>query len=196
MSGQTENNHHTAPTQSDTDTGLLAYQQGDFAAALTHWQQLAGQGNSQAMHNLAILYGNGQGVEQNDETAQQWCEKAAQAGLVQAQTHLGYLLQQQQNFQAAFTWWQKAAQAGDADAQNNLGLAYHNGEGVAQDDDTAADYFEEAALQNHAGAQYNLGVLYANGQRFTHARHWWQKAAQLGNQDAKRALQQLDSLGV
>lgn len=178
------------------DAGLQAYQQGDFATALAEWQKLAKAGNSQAMHNLAILYENGQGVDADAKEAQFWCERAAEAGNAQAQTHLGYMLQQQGDFTTANTWWLRAAEAGDADAQNNLGLAYHNGEGVEADDDTAADWFEAAALQNHTGAQFNMGVLYANGQRFAHARHWWQKAADLGNENAQAALNQLDKMGV
>lgn len=183
-------------TESTQDAGLIAYQQGDYETALNEWHKLAESGNSQAMHNLAILYENGLGVAQDEAQAQYWCEQSAQAGNLHAQTHLGYILRQQGNFQAANDWWQRAADAGDADAQNNLGLAYHHGEGVEQDNDTAADWFEAAALQNHAGAQFNMGVLYANGQRFAHARHWWHKAAELGNEDAQAALAQLDAMGV
>lgn len=176
------------------DAGLLAYEQGDFATALQEWTQLAQEGNTQAHHNIAILYENGQGVAQDLVQAQQWCEKAAQLGDVQAQTHLGYLLADAGNVQAAVEWWHKSADAGDAEAQFALGQAYHSGQGVAQDDDEAADWFEAAALQNHAVAQFNLGVLYANGQRFSHARHWWQKSADLGYEGAQAALAQLEQM--
>lgn len=183
-------------TTPEQDAGMIAYQNQDYATALVEWTKLAEQDHPQACHNIAILYENGEGVEQSAEMAQQWCEKSAKLGNVPAQTHLGYLLMHAQQSEQAVQWWQQAAQAGDADAQYFLGQAYHNGDGVAQDDDEAADWFEAAALQNHAGAQFNLGVLYANGQRFAHARHWWQKAADLGDANAQAALQQLNEMGV
>ena len=113
-----------------------------------------------------------------------------------AQAHLGYLLIQQQQPEQAAQWWEKAAQAGDADAQFSLGQLYYLGQGVAKDDEEAADWFEAAALQNHMGAQFNLGVMYANGQRYAHAKYWWTKAAQSGDEQAQAALKQLADMGV
>lgn len=178
------------------DAGLIAFQQGDYATAFSEWEKLAQAGHSQAMHNLAIMYEQGLGITPNPEQALYWCQQSAQAGNTQAQTHLGYILHANEQPKAAIEWWQKAAEAGDADAQNNLGLAYHTGQGVAKDDDSAADWFEAAAQQNHSEAQFNMGVLYANGQRFSHARHWWNKAAKQGNENAQQALQQLDDMGA
>ena len=177
------------------DLGLIAYENGDFETAFVEWKKLADEDNAQACHNLAILYGTGKGVPQDLALATEWCAKAANLGDVQAQTHYGYLLSENAPEQAV-EWWRKAAQAGDADAQNHLGLAYHLGVGVAQDNEEAADWFESAALQDYPEAQFNLGVLYANGQRFSHAKHWWTKAANLGDENAKEALVKLAELGV
>ena len=173
------------------DGGWAAYQRGDFAAALSSWQQLAQQNNAQACHNIALLYFNGEGVEQDAVMGQEWCVKAANLGNVRAKSHLGFLFSEKGLPETACKWWREAAQAGDADAQNQLGLAYYVGVGVAQDNEEAADWFEAAALQNHAEAQFNLGVLYANGKQWVHARHWWTKAAQLGNEQAQNALTQI-----
>ncbi|MDK4687702.1 tetratricopeptide repeat protein [Kingella negevensis] len=183
-------------TTETQETGLAAYLNGDFATALAEWTKLAEEGNAQAFHNLAILYQNGEGVEQSDEKAIEWCEKAAEAGVINAQTHLGFLLLQDGQPEKAATWFTQSAEEGDVDAQFQLGMMYHMGEGVAQDNEEAADWFEAAALQNHSDAQFNLGVLYAQGQRFHHARHWWQKAAELSNENAQDALAQLDEAGV
>lgn len=176
------------------EKGIEAYQNGDFATALTEWLTLAQEGNAQACHNIAILYLNGQGVEQDTEQGKMWCLKAAERGHTIAKTHLGFLFAEEGNMSAAIQWWEQAAQEGNADAQNQLGLIYHRGEGVTQDDETAADWFEAAAMQNQAEGQFNLGVLYANGQRFAHAKHWWQKAADQGYQPALDALSQLANL--
>lgn len=177
-----------------TDAGLIAYQQGDYTTAFKEWQALAKQGNIQALHNIAILYENGQGVAQNDQLAQEWCQKAAEQGLAVAQSHLAFFLFEQQHIEQAIIWWEKAAQQGNAEAQLQLGLLYYTGQGVPQDNDTAADWFELAAEQGNAEASFNLGVLYANGGRYAHARHWWQKAVEQGSQDAHNALAQLDEI--
>lgn len=177
------------------DPGLTAYQRGDYAAALTEWQQLASEGNVQACHNLAILYANGQGVPQDPAQAEAWCRKAADQGDASAQEHLADMLAAKGEAAEAVQWCSKAAEQGHLDAQNRLGLFYHLGEGVAQDNETAADWFEAAAMHGHAGAQFNFGVLYANGQRFDHARFWWEKAAAQGYEAAREALAQLAEMG-
>ncbi|MDO4434037.1 MAG: tetratricopeptide repeat protein [Alysiella sp.] len=183
--------------ETDTpDAGLIAYQNGDYATALKEWQQRAQNGHAQAMHNIGILYQQGLGTTIDETLAEEWIRKAAVAGLASAQTHLAYLLMQDERHQEARLWWEQAAEQNDADAQNELGLLYHHGIGLERDDDTAADFFEAAAIQGHVGAQFNLGVLYANGRRYNHARHWWEKAAALGSEDAHNALNKLVEMGI
>ena len=53
------------------------------------------------------------------------------------------------------------AESGDPSAQLDLGLAYHNGEGVRQDDAEAVRWWRMAAEQGYAQAQFNLGNAYA-----------------------------------
>ena len=181
-------------TETTVDKGLVAYQNGDYASALSEWLALAEQGNAQACHNLAIMYLNGEGVVANRIEAQKWCTLAAERGHAKAKNHLGYLFEEQGLLDIAVRWWQQAAEAGESDAQNRLGLAYHRGEGVARDDEVAADWFEAAAMQNLAEAQFNFGVLYANSHRFAHAKHWWKKAAEQDYEPARIALEQLSQL--
>lgn len=175
------------------DLGLIAYQQGDYATAFTEWKKLADEGNIQAYQNIAMLYAKGEGVEQNDQLAQQWCEKAANAGHAIAQYYLGYMLLQS-NPQTALKWWQKAAENGVADAQHDLAQQYLLGELVEQDLDTAADWYEAAANQDHAPSQYNLGVLYANVKQYANARFWWEKAAAQHFDEAQKALDKLTEM--
>ncbi|ULJ63862.1 tetratricopeptide repeat protein [Wielerella bovis] len=178
------------------DKGLIAYENGDFETAFAEWKILAEEDNAQACHNLAILYGTGKGVVENPKLAKHWCERAALLGDVSAQTHLGYLCAHDEEAEQAVHWWKKAADAGDADAQNQLGLAYFMGAGVKQDNEMAADWFEAAAIQDYPEAQFNFGVLYANARRFEHAKHWWTKAAALGDENAQNALKQLEEANI
>ena len=50
------------------------------------------------------------------------------------------------------------------DAQVNLGVAYHEGQGVAQDSAEAVRWLRMAAEQADREAQSNLAMLYFNGQ--------------------------------
>ena len=91
-----------------------------------------------------------------------------------------------------------AASQGAAHAQSKLGDMYHQGQGVDQSYERAAEYYEAAATQGHSDAQYNLGVLYANGQGVEQsnetAREWWMKSAEQGQESAIQGLQQLDTI--
>ena len=53
-----------------------------------------------------------------------------------------------------------------------------------------------AAEQGYAPAQYNLGVMYANGEGVAkndeQAVKWYRKAAEQGDEDAKKLLEKLE----
>ena len=53
----------------DFQTGLDAYNRGDFAAARREWQPIAESGDANAQYNLGLLYARGQGTEQSYQAA-------------------------------------------------------------------------------------------------------------------------------
>ena len=77
------------------------------------------------------------------------------------------------------------AELGSAVEQYNLGRAYHEGEGVAQDDAEAVKWTRKAAEQGDAFAQYNLGVAYHEGEGVARddaeAVKWLRKAVEQAN---------------
>jgi uncharacterized protein len=81
----------TTPVWADFETGMDAWQRGNYATALSEWQPLAVEGDPQAQLNLGLLYANGEGVPQDYATARQWYKKAAVQGYAMAQSHLGLL---------------------------------------------------------------------------------------------------------
>ena len=62
------------------EDGLAAYDRGNYATALRHWQPLAEQGHVGAQNNLGIMYYNGEGVRQDNTEAAKWYRKAAERG--------------------------------------------------------------------------------------------------------------------
>ncbi|HXC67540.1 MAG TPA: SEL1-like repeat protein, partial [Nitrospiraceae bacterium] len=60
--------------------GLSAYESGDYAQAMNHWQPLAAQGDAAAQFNVGLMYRHGQGVTQDFQEALKWYRKAAEQG--------------------------------------------------------------------------------------------------------------------
>lgn len=121
----------------DFEKGKAAWARLDYAAALREWRPLAEQGHANAQFQLALMYGQGQGVAKDFEQAAKWLRKAAEQGLASAQSLLGLLYAEGQgvpkNFAKSAKWYGKAAEQNDADAQFRLGLMYGDGRGVPRD---------------------------------------------------------------
>ncbi|MEO7602035.1 MAG: SPOR domain-containing protein [Sphingomicrobium sp.] len=114
-------------------SGILAWQKGDYKAAVDAWRPLAERGESDALFNLAQAYRFGRGVPANLATAQSLFERAASGGHVESQTTLGLLLLQSGDQLDALKWLKSAAEAGDPRALLVYGTALINGDGVTQD---------------------------------------------------------------
>ena len=69
--------------------GVAAIGKGDFKLAQLELQPLAEQGNADAQFNLGLMYFNGTGVQQDDQTALKWFRLAADQGDAFAQFALG-----------------------------------------------------------------------------------------------------------
>lgn len=152
----------------------------------------------EAQHDLGALYTAGQaGVTQNYERAGFWFEQAAEQGIGNAAYNLGVLYQQglgqEQDLQRALDWYRRAAQLGHPEAQYNLGIAYIEGVGTRYNPNMAAAFFQQSALNGINEAAYNLGLILENGLlgevRKDDALKWYRGAADLGNEEAKGALE-------
>ena len=143
----------------------------------------AEQGDVQAQYYLGRLL-----IETNKNTAVavRWIQKAADAGLAEAQNRLGWMFNTgtsvPQNPQTAMEWFTRSAKQGYAKAQLNIGMNYADGLGVRQDYAEAAKWYRLAAEQGHPTAQNKLGWLYEEGKGVPKDRKealfWIRKAAE------------------
>jgi TPR repeat protein len=151
----------------DFQTGLAAYNRGDFAAALQEWQPLAEQGDANSQYNLGLLYARGEGVPQDYQKAIGWYQKAAEQGVPAAEYNLGVMYANGQgvpaNPQEASKWFLKAAQEGVSGAETGLATIYSES-GAFKNYDEAAKWYRTAADQGIASAAFSLGVMYDVGQ--------------------------------
>ena len=112
----------------DFQKGWSAYSSGDYAAALAEWQGLAEAGDADACYGMGLLYGNGFGVDMNDEFALKFYGLAASQGHAEAQYNLGVMHQNgwgvPLNEEEGIKWFRLAAEQGISGAQMALGRYY------------------------------------------------------------------------
>ena len=141
-------------------SGIDAWQKGDTAGAVAIWRPLADKGDPDAAFNLGQAYRLGKGVPLDLAQAQDWLERAARKGHVDAQATLGLLLFQNGNRVSGMRWLKSAAAAGEPRAMLIVGTALYNGDGVTPDPVTAYAYVSRAAAKGLAPAQATLADMY------------------------------------
>src|SRR3979490_3132298 len=73
------------------EEGALAYQRGDYPAALALWAPLAGGGHERAGFRLALMYDSGIGVTRDNAEAAKWFRRSAAQGAADAQFYVGLI---------------------------------------------------------------------------------------------------------
>jgi TPR repeat protein len=155
------------PARADFDSGVRAYDAGDYEAAFQIWLPLARDGDSFAQRNLGHLYRLGRGVPQDFGVAANWYRRASDQGLVRAQANLAnmYLRGQgvEQDTERAAAWFHRAAVAGHTISQFNIGLLFDKGLGVQRDPAKAMGWFLAASEGGHEKARELLEAYRSEG---------------------------------
>lgn len=170
-------------------TGLDAYNAGDYESALVDFERAAQNENPDAQHYLGYMHYNGLGTSQSWSLAAKWFLRAAKQGDKRAQYNLGVMYYRgkgvNQSYQEAVKWYESAAKQGDKSAQYNLGFMYYRGWGVYQNHQESVKWYRRAAEQGDKRAQYNLGLMYMLGQGVSKnlplAHMWLEISARFGH---------------
>jgi TPR repeat protein len=138
--------------------------------AFEWFQKAALQEYVNAEYYLGVLYFQGTGVLQNDEWANDWLQKAANKRFDVAKFYLAKLNQKQGRDKEAFKYFKQVFDSQQVipnsqriEAQYELALMYLSGNGIARDENKAANWIRDAADANYAKAQTALGDLYERG---------------------------------
>ncbi|MDC2993144.1 sel1 repeat family protein [bacterium] len=150
------------------------------------YRKAAKQGYASAQANIGLSYENGRGVDKDKELAAKWHCKAAERG---DEKHMKKCV--------------SVAHRGSAETQYKLGRLFQRGQGVEQDNDSAARWIcsaakkglsearegcQKMASSGKAAAQYHLGMMLARGsgvlQDIGGAHMWLNIAAANGFSDA------------
>jgi len=152
-----------------------------------------------AAHQLGKCYRDGLGVIPDDEKAEAWFRKSAEAGNDFSQYALGKLLQSERRIEEAVEWYEKASVQRNQYANYQLGKLYLLGEEVPKDVQKAIGYLTASAESGNQYAQYTLGKLYLMGQEVSQNRemawYWFTKSADQGNQYAQFFLDRWNTMG-
>jgi TPR repeat protein len=73
----------------DFETGLKAFDEGNYAVAFENWWAMARRGDAKSQASLGFLYYSGKGVHRDDSKSLEWFRRAADAGQPTAQFFLG-----------------------------------------------------------------------------------------------------------
>lgn len=130
--------------------------------AIASYNQLASQGNAEAMNALGMVYSKGIGVAINDAMGIEWLEKAANAGYAKAWYNLGILYKEDEPTKA-ISYFEKAATSGIPVAYSAWGRMLMKGYGVPQNYPLAISIFKQGADKGNAYCNYSLGYLYYKG---------------------------------
>jgi len=136
----------------ESQKGLDAYNCTDYETAFSIWQPLAESGDADSQYGLGMMYGNGFGVEMNDELAIKWYSMAAEQGHAGAQCNLAVMYQNGWgvpiNEDEAVRLYMLAANQGVAEAMIALGRHFAMDYSDAYDPVQAYKWFSLAALLN------------------------------------------------
>lgn len=152
-----------AVCHADFNTGLAAFEKGDFAIAIEEWTPLAEKGDMAAQFNLGVIYQNARGVPRDNKRAFYWFRAAAEKGHPKAMLNVAFSYASGtgigQNYQEAYIWMRKTADKGLILAQYNVGLMLYNGWGTERNTKAAMAWMQLAANAGMEDAKNRLEIM-------------------------------------
>ncbi|WP_374601986.1 hypothetical protein [Niveibacterium sp.] len=179
------------------DEGLLGLPK-DSATAFEYFLKAANSGDGWSQYCVATQYAQGCGVEQNDELAVFWYQKAADQGVGLAQSNLGFSHEigrppLTRAMSEANHWYRLAAMNNVPEGKFNLAQSYRHGKGLPANCGLAHEWFLSAAQDGHSEAAYCAAHGYELGlgvaRNWPEALRWYARALELGHAGALKAFE-------
>ncbi|NOZ52304.1 MAG: sel1 repeat family protein [Gammaproteobacteria bacterium] len=153
------------------------------------YKEAAEKGHWPSMHNLAVHYYEGNGIEESDEKALYWWRQIETLDIPDGYTHMALVYRKgigvEKNPDKALEYMSKAAQLGDPDAQFMLGkYLYH----PLRRKPDAYKMLACAVEQDHRDAALELAAHYEVDEDFEKSYHFYRKGAMLGSDSCLNAL--------
>ena len=134
-------------SSAEYSAGMNAYINGQYEEARQYWLSAADSGDAKAMFNLGLLHERSQISNADNTQAEQWFEKAGNAGYTAADYHLALNLQSQGKHAKATRLLERAANSGYVLAQEAVSSNFES-----DSLNTAQEYKPRVVNQNVAAA--------------------------------------------
>ena len=139
--------HGDAAGDAANRIGLIYNKQGNQVKKFEWYKNSAEEGYDWGMYNLAGCYRDGEGVQEDQEQAIAWFQKAYElhgdaAG--DAANRIGVIYYKQGNNAKEFEWMNNGAKEGFDWCMSNLGNCYRYGRGVSINYDKAREWYQKA----------------------------------------------------
>ena len=175
-----------AAAAADFQTGLAAYDRGDFSTAYREWMPVAERGDANAQFNVGLLYANGKGVAKDPRQAAEWYRKAAAQGVAAAEYNLGVMYANgdgvRRDVHEAVKWLQAASDHGIPLGREHLADLY--GGSDVQNYSKSLEWHRRQAEKGDPVAQFDLALMYDLGRGVprdhAQAMQWYRKSADQG----------------
>ena len=166
--------------------GNIYYNQKNYVKKVEWYKKSAEEGYDWGMSNLAGCYRDGEGVQEDQEQAIAWFQKAYElhgdaAG--NAANRIGRIYDKQGNHNEEFEWYKNSAEEGYDWGMYNLACCYRDGEGVQEDQEQAIAWFQKAyELHGDAAgdAANQIGRIYDKQGNHNEEFEWYKKGAAEG----------------
>lgn len=135
--------------------GLIYNGQKNYVKQVEWYKKSAEEGYDWGMSNLGMCYRDGAGVQEDQEQAIAWFQKAYElhgdaAGF--AANEIGWIYNKQGNNAKEFEWMNNGAKEGFDWCMRNLGMCYQCGRGTSQDYRKAREWYQKA-IDCHGDAE-------------------------------------------
>ena len=160
--------------------------QKNYVKKVEWWKKSAEEGYDWGMYNLAGCYRDGEGVQEDQEQAIAWFQKAYElhgdaAG--DAANRIGVIYNGQKNYVKQVEWYKKSAEEGYDWGMYNLAGCYRDGAGVQEDREQAIAWFQKAyELHGDAAgdAANQIGLIYNKQGNDAKEFEWMRNGAEEG----------------
>ncbi len=158
----------------------------------------AQNGIGPAMHNMAILYNGGRGLNFEPSRALHWFEQAETRNILVSRSNLAWFYETGRggvtDFGRAFELYAINAEAGEAFSQRKLAHFYREGLSGERSVQTALKWFHAAAMNGDLNAMYELAVTLSQLDLAANVRDvtaWLVYAYGSGNAEARAFLEEV-----
>lgn len=163
----------------------------DLKKAVDLYTLTAANGNTFANYRLGYIYEMGEYCEKNLEKSMNYYEKASLGGHRDALYNLGIIFLKQNNFFLGEEKLKKAIELGNYEAYAALGSFYER----KHEYEKALDYYGQGAKFLNGRSLLSLGIMHEQGKgvekNIIKAKEYYSKAADLGNENARKFLMAL-----